>query len=142
MQVAGAAARRRSAQGFGCLSPRPGGRKGEGCKKRRQEARQDTFRAKLSPSAEEFKSARPLAPRKLFYNKPMKSYPYCPPLPSGPEPTGPFKRSYSSVIDGTTAAVGGADAVVGTGAAAVGIDAVATGTDVTGVGTDAAGAGT
>ena len=56
---------------------RPGGRKGEGCKKRRQEARQDTFRAKLSPSAEEFKSARPLAPRELFYNKPMKSYPYC-----------------------------------------------------------------
>jgi hypothetical protein len=34
----------------------------------------------------------------------MKSYPYCPPLPSGPEPTGPFK-----VDDGATAAVGGAD---------------------------------
>ena len=63
---------------------RPGGRKGEGCKKRRQEARQDTFRVKLSPSAEEFKSTPPLATRKFFYNKPMKSYPYCPPLPSGP----------------------------------------------------------
>ena len=89
---------------------RPGGRKGEGCKKRRQEARQDTFHAKLSPSAEEFKSTPPLAPRKFFYNKPMKSYPYCPPLPSGPEPTGPFKSvSCLSVGDGAAAAVGGAD---------------------------------
>ena len=89
---------------------RPGGRKGEGCKKRRQEARQDTFRVKLSPSAEEFKSTPPLAPRKFFYNKPMKSYPYCPPLPSGPEPTGPFKSvSCLSVEDGATAAVGGAE---------------------------------
>jgi len=88
---------------------RPGGRKGEGCKRKRQEARQDKCHTKLSPSAEEFRSTPPPTSLQFFYNKPMKSYPYCPPLPSGPEPTGPFKIvSYSSVDNGATA-VGGTD---------------------------------
>ena len=59
--------------------------------------------AGLSPSAAEFLPPPPSASRK-FFNRPIVTYPLCPPLPPGPEPTERVPQVKGPARDGAAAA--------------------------------------